>query len=156
MGNIIDFNLKVVGKRKKDVQEFMKILQAVYDDNTGDYTFNRHFFFIDTYPFYDLHKSGEDYYVEIKGGCKTSAFFCMCSGPYTYYELLHERCPKATTIDAESKKLNPLLQAILPALHRFLEVCIRIVFSALTAMISAFHYTSSDSRYSSDHHLTSS
>ena len=108
MANNCEYTMKVVGT-KKNIDEFIQVMQADYDYQTKTFKYVRHIgekvFEAELYE----QNSREDKLSEawIKGYCAWSVSICMFGGEHSYYNDFKKRADcRSTTIPIESKKLN--------------------------------------------------
>lgn len=111
MPNYCHYEMKIVGIRKENIEDFIKIMKSNYDYNTMEFEYERHmggrvFEAKDN----GIEETGNGLYeTYISGYCAWSILCCMFDGAFTYYRNLMEkykdRC-RSTTIPIESKRLN--------------------------------------------------
>lgn len=110
MPNYCFYSMCTIGK-KKDVEEFIKVMQADYDYGAMEFSHDRHFFRVFEADYDEIENLGDDIYkVVISGNCAWSVGCCMFDmGHHGYYQEFKERFPnefRGTTISAESERLN--------------------------------------------------
>lgn len=110
MANICNYSMRAKGK-KKNIEEFIKIMKANYDYNTMQFTADRHMFRIfEANLVTDIDNVDDDIYaVTIDGYCAWSVYACMFEGKYTYYSENKESFGnefRGTTIPIESERLS--------------------------------------------------
>lgn len=86
MPNYCDYEMKVVGKTKKSVENIIKYLQADYnyDSENGASYFHPWRVFEANCKSGGVLKEGEKYVAYIFGCCAWSVYSCMFDGNYTY------------------------------------------------------------------------
>ena len=110
MPNICCYDMKVVGK-KENVEEFIKVIQANYDYNKNEFSFDRHLWrvfeanIIDT----ELREDG-NFVAMITGNCAWSVYTSMTAEEHSYYDDYKIRKDgkknKGSCLENESKNLN--------------------------------------------------
>jgi len=109
MPNYCDYSMCVKGK-KDNIEEFIKVIEADYDYNTMQFSFDRHFFRVFEADYDEIEKVGRGVYqVIINGYCAWSVASCMFEdGYYRNVRKEHRNTVnfKGTTIPLESKRLQ--------------------------------------------------
>lgn len=107
MPNICNFDMKIVGKQE-NVEKFIKVLQAHYNYETNEFSFERHLFRIFESEIYDAEEKDDgEISVQINGDCAWSVQSCMFENGY--YDSVKKNYNKnfhGTTVPIESKNLN--------------------------------------------------
>lgn len=107
MPNYCYYSMCVKGS-KKNVEEFIKVMQADYNYSEKHFTFDRHMFRVfSAYADEVERDKGNVYSTVINGDCAWSVSTCMFEG--NYYNSLKERYPdefRGTTLLRESKRLK--------------------------------------------------
>lgn len=97
---------------KKNVDEFIKIINADYNYTDMKFTYKRHFFRVFDAHCDELEQVGDDdYRVFISGDCAWSVASCMLE--QGYYRRVKAEYPKefrGTTLPKESKRLNLVIE----------------------------------------------
>lgn len=99
MANNCAYNMKVVGNRKEDVDEFLSMMD--YSHPEGKF-FARIF---EAYP-YNFKEENGKYAMFIAGDCAWSVYSCMCGGIFTYYTDNQKNDNQITNLAIETKRLN--------------------------------------------------
>lgn len=98
----------VVRGYKPNVDEFIKILQAHYNYNTGEITHKPHFYRVfeaDVYDYYETRGLNAIAFINLE--VAWSIWVCMFNGPHTYYNNTKDLPNRfGSHIEAESKRLN--------------------------------------------------
>ena len=110
MANYCYYSMCVVGS-KDSIEEFIKVIQADYNYDTMNFSYDRHLFRVFEAIDDDIEKIGPNLYrVTISGNCAWSVASCMFDTHSTsYYSSLKSRYPdafKGTTLPIESERLN--------------------------------------------------
>lgn len=107
MPNYCNYSMCVVGK-KKNVEEFIKVMQADYNYGTMEFSHDRHMFRVFEAECDGVEERCDDtYQAIINGYCAWSVTSCMLEGGY-YREFKRDygdNC-RGTTLLIESKRLN--------------------------------------------------
>lgn len=115
MPNYCNYYMRVVGKKRENVKEFIEVMNADYNYRTGEFSAPRHMFRVfDATPVFDDSEDGirEDngtFITELMGDCAWSVYCCMCAGDFTYYNQLaleYQDIFRGTTLQEESERLN--------------------------------------------------
>lgn len=110
MPNYCDYSMCVKGERK-NIEEFIKVIQADYDYGTMEFSHDRHFFRVFEASYDEIEELGnEKCQVIIKGYCAWSVSSCMFDNySLSYYSSLKKDYPnefRGTTLPIESERLN--------------------------------------------------
>ena len=107
MPNYCYYQMCVKGS-KKNVDEFIKVINAHYDYGTMEFSHDRHFFRVFEANCDEIEEVDDDVYkAYISGDCAWSVSTCMLENGY--YKDVKERYPKyfrGTTLPIESQRLN--------------------------------------------------
>lgn len=107
MPNYCNYSMCVVGE-KKNIEEFIKVIQADYNYGTMEFSYDRHMFRVFEAVCDEIEERADDtYQTTINGYCAWSVASCMLEGGY--YNALKGDYPddfRGTTLDRESEKLN--------------------------------------------------
>lgn len=128
MPNLCSYAMRVVGK-KKDVEEFFKVITCNYDYTYNNFTYDRHMYRIfsadsedfvftkhdgdvvaDTVQYKPTSGPDDIIETEIVGSCAWSVSSCMMEGTSTYYTSYKKEHTRGTTLAIESKNLNLLIE----------------------------------------------
>ena len=105
MPNYCNYEMKIKGS-KKAIQRIVDCLEADYNYTEGKPS-HKHFFRVFE-VIYDkpVHRGGNTYELYIWGDCAWSVKVCMCSGDWTYYNLMKKDHPDifmGTTLQEQSR-----------------------------------------------------
>lgn len=109
MPNYCSYTMRVAGKKKENVEEFIKVIQADYNYLANKFTAPRHLFRVFEAESEDIVENNGKFSTMIYGNCAWSVYSCMMEGPATYYsDCIHEYNEnfKGTTLVQESMLLN--------------------------------------------------
>ena len=109
MPNYCDYTMKVTGKSKESLEEFVSIIKANYDYDKGEIPV-RHFCRVfDAYSGEIIDKEDGIYEVDIDGYCAWNAYSCFSKGAHTYHDYINKTFrsrSRATCIQNECRRLN--------------------------------------------------
>lgn len=108
MPNYCNYSMCVVGKQRKNVEEFIKVINADYDYGKMEFSCDRHMFRVFEAECNEIEeRDNGTFEVIIYGYCAWSVASCMFEGGY--YRRFQEEYgsnSRGTTLLIESKKLN--------------------------------------------------
>ena len=109
MANYCNYSMCVRGA-KKNIEEFIKVMQAKYDYEKNEFTHDRHMFNIHEATATEIEDTGNGFVYQafIGGFCEMSVDACMFDDIMTYYGQTKHLYPdtfKGTTLLEESKRL---------------------------------------------------
>lgn len=108
MPNYCNYSMCVVGKQRKNVEEFIKIMNADYNYGTMEFNSDRHMFRVFEATCDEIEKRDDGkFQVIINGYCAWSVSSCMLrDGYYGNFKRDYPDNFRGTTLDIESKKLK--------------------------------------------------
>jgi hypothetical protein len=108
MPNYCNYSMCVVGKQRKNVEEFIKVINADYNYGTMEFSYDRHMFRVFEATADEIEDRGDGTFeVIINGYCAWSVASCMLE--HGYYRDVKRDYPdnfRGTTLPLESKRLG--------------------------------------------------